>query len=51
MVHAWRQYRETAVPVQSPRTLIATLATGDPGRTYTELRKNITNHSQVSLNA
>jgi len=46
MVHAWRQDRETAVPVQSPRTLIATLATGDPGRTYTELRKNITSLSQ-----
>lgn len=46
MVHAWRQDRESAVPVQSPRTLIATLATGDPGRTYTELRKNISNYSQ-----
>ncbi len=38
MVHAWKQNRETAEPVLSPRTLIATLATGDPGRTYTTLR-------------
>jgi threonine synthase len=41
MVHAWKQNRETAIPVQSPRTLIATLATGDPGRTYTQLREKI----------
>ncbi|KAF0111454.1 MAG: threonine synthase [Chloroflexi bacterium] len=41
MIHAWKQNRETAVPVQSPHTLIATLATGDPGRTYTLLRQKI----------
>jgi threonine synthase len=41
MAHAWRQNRETAVAVQSPRTLIATLATGDPGRTYSLLRQKI----------
>lgn len=41
MVHAWKQNLETAAAVQSPRTLIATLATGDPGRTYTVLRKKI----------
>lgn len=41
MVHAWKQNRETAAAVQSPKTLIATLATGDPGRTYTELRKKM----------
>jgi len=41
MVHAWKQGKETAVPVKSPHTLIATLATGDPGRTYTQLRQNI----------
>jgi threonine synthase len=38
MVNAWKQGRDTAIPVQSPRTNIATLATGDPGRTYTLLR-------------
>ncbi len=37
MAHAWRQGLETADPVQSPRTHIATLSTGDPGRTYTLL--------------
>lgn len=41
MVHAWRQGLETAAPVRSPHTLIATLATGDPGRTYTILRNQI----------
>lgn len=41
MVHAWRQGLETAAPVRSPNTLIATLATGDPGRTYTLLRNQI----------
>lgn len=37
MAHAWRQGLETPDPVQSPRTHIATLSTGDPGRTYTLL--------------
>ncbi len=38
MVQAWREGLETAVPIRSPRTHIATLSTGDPGRTYTLLR-------------
>ncbi len=41
MVHAWKQNLDNAAPVASPRTLIATLATGDPGRTYTLLRNKI----------
>jgi threonine synthase len=41
MTHAWKQNKDTATPVKSPRTLIATLATGDPGRTYTTLRKKM----------
>ncbi len=41
MAHAWKQNRDTAIPVQSPRTHIATLATGDPGRTYTILRQKM----------
>ncbi|HVN52817.1 MAG TPA: pyridoxal-phosphate dependent enzyme [Anaerolineaceae bacterium] len=41
MVQAWKQGNEVAEPVQSPRTLIATLATGDPGRTYTLLTKKM----------
>lgn len=41
MVHAWKQGKEIAQPVQSPHTLIATLATGDPGRTYTLLREQM----------
>ena len=38
MVHAWKNELELPVPIKSPRTNIATLATGDPGRTYTLLR-------------
>jgi threonine synthase len=41
MVHAWLQGREVADPIRSPRTLITTLATGDPGRTYTLLRQRM----------
>jgi len=35
MVDAWEKGLRIADPVESPQTLIATLATGDPGRTYT----------------
>ncbi len=45
MVHAWKQGRQTAIPVKSPNTLIHTLATGDPGRTYTLLRERLQNMS------
>jgi threonine synthase len=38
MAHAWKQGKAIADPVITPRTHIATLATGDPGRTYTLLR-------------
>jgi threonine synthase len=41
MVEAFRQGLETAVPVSSPRTHIETLATGDPGRSYTLLRQHV----------
>ena len=41
MVHAWIQERSVAEPIRSPRTHIATLATGDPGRTYTLLRERM----------
>jgi threonine synthase len=41
MVHAWQQRQEKADPVQSPRTHIATLSTGDPGRTYTLLHNRM----------
>jgi threonine synthase len=37
MVNAWRAQKEIADPVRVPRTHIATLSTGDPGRTYTLL--------------
>lgn len=39
MVHAWKQGLSQADPVHAPKTLIATLATGDPGRTYTLLNE------------
>jgi threonine synthase len=41
MAHAWKQGLDVAEPVQSPRTHIATLSTGDPGRTYSLLRKGM----------
>ncbi len=41
MAHAWRQNLEVAEPIRSPRTHIATLSTGDPGRTYTLLREGM----------
>ena len=41
MVESFRQGLETATPVASPKTHIETLATGDPGRSYTLLRKHI----------
>jgi threonine synthase len=41
MVKAWKENAETATAVSSPRTHIETLATGDPGRTYTLLAKRI----------
>jgi threonine synthase len=49
MVHAWVQGKETAIPVKSPNTLIATLATGDPARTYTEIYKRIKNSNDGSF--
>jgi threonine synthase len=41
MVHAWKQGLEVAEPIKSPRTHISTLATGDPGRTYTLLNQRM----------
>jgi threonine synthase len=41
MVHAWKAGKTVADPVLTPRTHIATLATGDPGRTYTFLRERM----------
>ncbi|MEW5872416.1 MAG: pyridoxal-phosphate dependent enzyme [Chloroflexota bacterium] len=41
MVQAWKANLDTAEPVVSPRTHIATLSTGDPGRTYTLLRQRM----------
>lgn len=41
MAAAWREDKDEAQPIASPRTHIATLATGDPGRTYTLLRQRM----------
>ena len=41
MANAWKNDLDTAPPVASPNTLISTLATGDPGRSYSLLRKKI----------
>lgn len=44
MVHSFRAGLETAQPVRNPTTLIATVATGDPGAAYTFLRRVILEH-------
>ncbi|HJS27991.1 MAG TPA: pyridoxal-phosphate dependent enzyme, partial [Anaerolineales bacterium] len=41
MVAAWKDGRETAEPVISPRTHISTLSTGNPGRAYTLLSERM----------
>ncbi|HEY9088650.1 MAG TPA: pyridoxal-phosphate dependent enzyme [Anaerolineaceae bacterium] len=44
MVHGWNQDLEKAPVVRTPKTLIITLATGDPGRVYTLLRQRMLDH-------
>lgn len=41
MVNSWKKGLEQAEPVTTPRTHIETLATGDPGRSYVMLRKQV----------
>lgn len=41
MVKAWQDGLDIAEPIASPRTHITTLATGDPGRTYTLLARRL----------
>jgi threonine synthase len=41
MVDGWRRGLAIAEPVNSPTTRIETLATGNPGRTYTMLRERV----------
>ncbi len=45
MVQAWKQNKPVATPIPSPRTHIATLSTGDPGRSYTLLFDGISQDS------
>jgi threonine synthase len=40
MVHAWHEDKPQANPVDSPRTHITTLSTGDPGRAYNLLYRS-----------
>ena len=47
MVLSWKKGLEKAEPVLAPQTRIETLATGDPGRTYTMLRKQVNETSGV----
>jgi len=41
MVAAWKKGQEIAEPILAPRTHITTLATGDPGRTYSLLYQRL----------
>jgi threonine synthase len=47
MTNAFRQGLETAEAVKVPRTRIATLATGNPGRSYTLLKRAIDEYGGV----
>ena len=44
MAQAWQQNKREADPVRLPRTHIATLATGDPGRVYTMIYDAMKTH-------
>ena len=44
MVQAWEQGKAQADPIPRPRTHITTLATGDPGRSYTLLHDYVREH-------
>jgi len=41
MTQSWRQGLETPITITSPKTYIETLATGDPGRTYKLLKRDV----------
>ncbi|MDK1119591.1 MAG: pyridoxal-phosphate dependent enzyme [Anaerolineae bacterium] len=41
MVLSWKQGLETPIIIKSPQTHIETLATGDPGRTYKLLKRDV----------
>ena len=41
MVESWKRGLETPITVTSPQTYIETLATGDPGRTYKLLKREV----------
>lgn len=45
MVRAWKTGKSVAESINSPQTLISTLATGNPGRTYTELFQRMIAHN------
>ncbi len=47
MVNSWKKGLDKAEPVQSPKTRIETLATGDPGRSYEFLREHVNNTNGV----
>ncbi|MEK6223043.1 MAG: pyridoxal-phosphate dependent enzyme, partial [Chloroflexota bacterium] len=49
MATAWHANKAVADPVSIPQTHIATLATGDPGRTYTILRERMLNRNGGSF--
>jgi threonine synthase len=47
MVQSWKQKLDTPIVVTSPKTHIETLATGNPGRTYNLLRKQVDSEDGV----
>jgi threonine synthase len=49
MVHAWNAGKDIADPIRSPRSHIATLSTGDPGRTYTLLKHRMPSGACIAV--
>ena len=47
MVHSWKQKLDIPIVVTSPKTHIETLATGNPGRSYNLLRKEVDSENGV----
>ena len=51
MVRAWENHQRVATPIEDSKTLIVTLATGNPGRAYEMLYDYVSEHGGTFLSA
>jgi threonine synthase len=51
MVEAFRRHQRIATPIENPQTIIATLATGNPGRAYELLYDYVDQHGGAFVSA